>query len=119
MAFGKPPEIKALKVTPTVEDQLWKANVRCEEIASEAWTTKWGWILTEYGKLREKLEEATRNSVTLPVAAKKLVENRSGKPIPVTETSKIGWLAARSEFKLEKYGPDVYKGMPFISLSGV
>ncbi|XP_031333298.1 uncharacterized protein C20orf85 homolog [Photinus pyralis] len=119
MAFGKPPDVKALKVTPTVEDQLWKANVRCEEVASEAWKTKWGWILTEYGKLHEKMTEASKNSVTLRVIAKKLVENRSTKPVPVTESNKIGWLASRSEFKLEKYGPDVYKGMPFISLSGV
>ncbi|KAF5305524.1 hypothetical protein FQA39_LY01615 [Lamprigera yunnana] len=119
MAFGKPPERRGIKVPPTVEDQLWKACVRIEEEAAESWHPKWGWILTEYEKLHKEMEEATKKSVILPPPLVQSIEDRSTKPVPVTETNKIGWLASRKEFKLEKYGPDVYKGMPFVSLTGV
>ncbi|KAF2894902.1 hypothetical protein ILUMI_11274 [Ignelater luminosus] len=66
---------------PNTEDQLWRA-----------------YILEEYNKLHDELEEIKKNSVTIPVVGKpKPPETRTAKPLPNSVAYDCGWLASREE----------------------
>ncbi|XP_018320170.1 uncharacterized protein LOC112904449 [Agrilus planipennis] len=89
-------------------DQLWKAYVVSEDNSKDAWTNKWNWILEEYEKLHQKLDEISKTA-DYP---KPPPDVRSLKPFPNSVNHEYGWVCANPEFRLEKYGPDIMKPMP-------
>lgn len=39
---------------------------------------------------------------------------RTLKPVPQTTNGQYGWVLSKSDFKLDIYGPELYKPKPFL-----
>ncbi|XP_057657939.1 uncharacterized protein LOC130894916 [Diorhabda carinulata] len=91
------------------DDLLWKAFINSEDGAEKIWRSKWGWQLDEYKSLQETMKEYTTKSQLLRrvfVEAEKDLR-KLGK-LPESTNHMYGYVAANPEFKLEKYGPEVF-----------
>ncbi|XP_068620367.1 uncharacterized protein [Battus philenor] len=76
------------------------------EICRKQWHERWAWLLEE--RRQALLEaEAIREEAAhaLPQVLGKLESKKSLKPVPVTSTGFIGWLAAKPDSQLEIYTP--------------
>ncbi|XP_044264888.1 uncharacterized protein LOC123011501 [Tribolium madens] len=120
MAFGKPIDIKRIK-NAVLEDKLWKTYIDSEEKTNQNWNNRWKWILEEYDNLHQKLDEISKDSAFLSGVNKNLREKdqRTIRPIPETTNHEYGWLPNKSEFQLEKYGPDVDHAAPLPPNCGI
>lgn len=103
MASGK-------HVVPNIElKQLRTFYEKCDNVALK-WTKDWQWLVDEYGELHRKMLNISEKLDKDDPSAKKILrDNRSTKPIPDSVNHEYGWIAGMEEFKLQKYGPDVYK----------
>lgn len=79
----------------------WKKAESCKQL----WHQRWSWLLDERKKAIEE-SDAIRQAATqeLPdVQMKSEGPVKSLKPVPVTSTGVIGWLASKPECQLEIY----------------
>ncbi|XP_018320168.1 uncharacterized protein LOC108733483 isoform X1 [Agrilus planipennis] len=90
-------------------DKLWKAYVESEDNSKDLWYNKWSWILDQYEKLHQQLTEVSAKADNIP---KKAPDQRSLKPFPNSVNHEYGWISAKPDFRLEKYGPDIMQAMP-------
>lgn len=73
------------------------------------WGKEWQWLVDEYAKLSEKLTVmSNKMDVNDPSKNKKITDSRTIRAIPESVNHEYGWLIVKEEFRLEKYGPDVY-----------
>nr|CAI5834383.1 unnamed protein product [Callosobruchus analis] len=94
-------------------DQMWKVYIRSEDDSGKFWKENWGWILDEYRKLKEKLDEKTADSEFLSgVAPPREIPDKKISPVPESFNHWYGWIAKEEDFKLDKYGPDFFKPLP-------
>ncbi|XP_067215410.1 uncharacterized protein [Linepithema humile] len=95
-------------------------DMKKSRLTQMKWFQKYELLLKEYEKLHHEITELYKER-TVGVKDDIVVEReRTCLPIPITSNGEYGWLAAKSEFRLEKYGscianyPDPSKGIIFI-----
>lgn len=81
---------------------------KCDSITLQ-WNKEWEWLVEEYKKLQDEMATITNKlDKDDPNFKKSTRDNRTIKPIPNSVNHEYGWLADKEEFRLQKYGPDVY-----------
>ncbi|GJQ84901.1 hypothetical protein Trydic_g514 [Trypoxylus dichotomus] len=96
---------RLLASVPNIDAVLFKLYVRKEDTCVREWPQRWGWILDVYKKMQEDLGKSTEKSIMLEKPA--VEDTRKVAPLPNTSNHEYGWIAAKPEFRLEIYGPDV------------
>ncbi|KAJ8956569.1 hypothetical protein NQ314_006695 [Rhamnusium bicolor] len=97
------------------EDEIWKLCVRSEDESDSIWKNNWGWILDVYNELTHKSDETTANSTYLASVTEEYQskeDRRKLSKLPESTNHMYGWIAKDKEFKLNKYGPDKWEGLP-------
>ncbi|XP_045489928.1 uncharacterized protein LOC110999280 [Pieris rapae] len=93
-----------IKYDPNTEAFQMRAQWKKVDICRKQWFDQWSWLLDERKQTLQELE-AIRQEVSdaLPRAVTKAETTKSLKPVPITSTGVIGWLAAKPDCQLEIY----------------
>ncbi|XP_039972373.1 uncharacterized protein C20orf85 homolog [Xiphias gladius] len=95
------------------QDEIWKAHVKVEKDAAEAWPNKWGFLTEVYKEYeRESAKMKSVVSMELPphlapqpaTPPEKYIHVGPSPPVPQTTQALIGWRSGRSHLQLEKHG---------------
>ncbi|XP_047041256.1 uncharacterized protein LOC124645482 [Helicoverpa zea] len=104
-------EQRALKFDANTEAFQMRAQWKKQDICKQQWAERWSWLLDEWKDvaaqseaIRQEASAVTRSQVTV-----KTDEVKSLKPVPVTSTGFIGWLARRPDCALEIYSSWIFK----------
>ncbi|XP_063373230.1 uncharacterized protein LOC134661192 isoform X1 [Cydia amplana] len=95
---------RASKFDPTTEAFQMRAQWKKQDMCRKQWFKRWAWLLDE--RIRAQTEaEAVKKEVeaALPHVASKEETIKTLKPVPVTSTGTIGWLASKPDCQLEIY----------------
>ncbi|XP_063373231.1 uncharacterized protein LOC134661192 isoform X2 [Cydia amplana] len=87
---------RASKFDPTTEAFQMRAQWKKQDMCRKQWFKRWAWLLDE--RIRAQTEaEAVKKEVeaALPHVASKEETIKTLKPVPVTSTGTIGWLASK------------------------
>ncbi|CAH0577993.1 unnamed protein product [Chrysodeixis includens] len=97
-------EGKTLKFDPNTEAFQMRAQLKKAENCRKQWFERWSWLLDERQDALDKANDIRREAAeALPQVAIKSEDTKSLKPVPVTSTGFIGWLASRPDCQLEIY----------------
>ncbi|XP_047525038.1 uncharacterized protein LOC125062865 [Pieris napi] len=93
-----------IKYDPNTEAFQMRAQWKKVDICRKQWFDQWSWLLDERKQTLQE-SEAIRQEVSdaLPRAVTKAETTKSLKPVPITSTGVIGWLAAKPDCQLEIY----------------
>ncbi|CAH0703374.1 unnamed protein product [Spodoptera exigua] len=98
-------EHKVVKYDPNTEAFQMRAQWKKQENCRQQWFERWSWLLEERKQalaqadaIRQEASAATRSQIAI-----KPDEGKSLKPVPLTSTGVIGWLASRPDCRLEIY----------------
>ncbi|KAF9799168.1 hypothetical protein SFRURICE_006428 [Spodoptera frugiperda] len=98
-------EHKAVKYDPNTEAFQMRAQWKKQDNCRQQWFERWSWLLDERKQalaeaeaIRQEASSVTRSQVTM-----KIDDGKSLKPVPLTSTGVIGWLASRPDCRLEIY----------------
>ncbi|XP_045532047.1 uncharacterized protein LOC123719008 [Pieris brassicae] len=93
-----------IKYDPNTEAFQMRAQWKKVDICRKQWFDQWSWLLDERKQTLQE-SEAIRQAVSdaLPHAVTKSETTKSLKPVPITSTGVIGWLAAKPDCQLEIY----------------
>ncbi|CAF4745644.1 unnamed protein product [Pieris macdunnoughi] len=93
-----------IKYDPNTEAFQMRAQWKKVDICRKQWFDQWSWLLDERKQTLQE-SEAIRQEVSdaLPHAVTKAETTKSLKPVPITSTGVIGWLAAKPDCQLEIY----------------
>ncbi|XP_049885968.1 uncharacterized protein LOC126380537 [Pectinophora gossypiella] len=103
----------------------WKKTDMCRK----QWHERWSWLLEERAKAIEEADQIRQANTKLflkPIT--KIETTKCLKPVPLTSTGFVGWLASKPECKLEIYTswlnkpvlklPDAWDYKDYVSASG-
>ncbi|XP_026734019.1 uncharacterized protein LOC113498240 [Trichoplusia ni] len=103
-------EGKHLKFDPNTEAFQMRAQLKKMENCRKQWFERWSWLLEESQEALDKANAIRREAAAnLPQVAVKAEDTKSLKPVPITSTGVIGWLASRPDCQLEIYSSWMYK----------
>ncbi|XP_020293094.1 uncharacterized protein LOC109859344 [Pseudomyrmex gracilis] len=84
------------------------ADLRRARLTQMKWFQKYEPLLREYEKLQQEVRELYKEK-RVKIEDDIERDTRTCLPRPITNSGEYGWLAAKSEFCLERYGPCVAK----------
>ncbi|XP_013179316.1 PREDICTED: uncharacterized protein LOC106126299 [Papilio xuthus] len=97
---------KMPKFDPNTEAFQMRAQWKKAEACSKQWAELWSWLLDEQSRaLKESKAIREEAAAELPRAIGKAETKKSLKPVPVTSTGFIGWIASKPDCQLEIYTP--------------
>ncbi|XP_061706499.1 uncharacterized protein LOC133517254 isoform X3 [Cydia pomonella] len=87
---------RALKFDPNTEAFQMRAQWKKQDMCRKQWFKRWAWLLDERIQAQAEAEAAKKEvQAALPHVASKEETIKTLKPVPVTSTGIIGWLAAK------------------------
>nr|XP_034839188.1 uncharacterized protein LOC117995302 [Maniola hyperantus]XP_034839189.1 uncharacterized protein LOC117995302 [Maniola hyperantus] len=97
-------ELAVTRYDPNTEAFQMRAQWKKVENCKMQWAERWSWLLDER-KIAQREADAVRQETAaiLPHVMGKSELQKSLKPVPVTSTGIIGWLAAKPDCQLEIY----------------
>ncbi|XP_063546851.1 uncharacterized protein LOC134754450 isoform X1 [Cydia strobilella] len=94
---------RSLKFDPNTEAFQMRAQWKKQDMCRKQWFQRWAWLLDERIQAQAEAEIAKKEvEAALPHVASKEETIKTLKPVPVTSTGTIGWLAS----KLIYFRPD-------------
>ncbi|XP_041986768.1 uncharacterized protein LOC121738640 isoform X2 [Aricia agestis] len=98
-------ETGAIKYDPNQEIVQMRAQWKKADNCKKQWVERWSWFLDEQRELQSEMNKIEQElGATLPVReTEEKPKKPSLKPVPVTSTGVIGWLAAKPDCNLETY----------------
>ncbi|KAI8430660.1 hypothetical protein MSG28_000860 [Choristoneura fumiferana] len=92
------------KFDPNTEAFQSRAQWKKVDICRKLWFERWSWLLDERKQaLAEAQAVKAEVAAALPQMQAKAETTKTLKPVPVTTTGSIGWLASKPDCKLEIY----------------
>ncbi|XP_039763326.1 uncharacterized protein LOC120636096 [Pararge aegeria] len=93
-----------VRYDPNTEAFQMRAQWKKVENCKMQWAERWAWLLDE-GKQAKSEADAIHQetAAVLPRVVGKSESQKSLKPVPITSTGIIGWLAAKPDCQLEIY----------------
>ncbi|XP_045785017.1 uncharacterized protein LOC123880762 [Maniola jurtina] len=97
-------ELTVTRYDPNTEAFQMRAQWKKVENCKMQWAERWSWLLDER-KIAQREADAVRQetAAVLPHVMGKSESQKSLKPVPITSTGIIGWLAAKPDCQLEIY----------------
>ncbi|XP_072930296.1 uncharacterized protein [Epargyreus clarus] len=97
-------ELGVPKYDPNTEAFQMRAQWKKVDICWKQWFDRWSWLLDERRQaLLESNAIRQEAADALPHGISKLETTKTLKPVPITSTGLIGWLAAKPDCQLEIY----------------
>ncbi|XP_063634289.1 uncharacterized protein LOC134804903 [Cydia splendana] len=95
---------RAIKFDPNTEAFQMRAQWKKQDMCRKEWFKRWAWLLDERIQAQAEAEAAIKEvEAALPHVASKEETFKTLKPVPVTSTGTIGWLASKPDCQLEIY----------------
>ncbi|XP_063394209.1 uncharacterized protein LOC134679250 [Cydia fagiglandana] len=95
---------RAMKFDPNTEAFQMRAQWKKQDMCRKEWFKRWAWLLDERIQAQAETEAAIKEvAAALPHVAPKEETFKTLKPVPVTSTGTIGWLASKPDCQLEIY----------------
>ncbi|KAI5641406.1 normal lung function maintenance, low in lung cancer 1 protein domain-containing protein [Phthorimaea operculella] len=95
---------RVTKYDPNTEAFQMRAQWKKTDICRKMWNERWDWLLDERNKAYQEAQQIREaHKEALPQPKPKLETTKSLKPVPVTSTGFVGWLASKPECQLEIY----------------
>ncbi|XP_063837777.1 uncharacterized protein LOC135086878 [Ostrinia nubilalis] len=92
------------KFDPNTEAFQMRAQWKKVDICRKQWFERWSWLLDERKKALEESDKIRQEAASaLHQVFTKTELVKSLKPVPVTSTGFIGWLASKPDCQLEIY----------------
>ncbi|XP_004927189.1 uncharacterized protein LOC114245196 [Bombyx mandarina] len=96
-------EPKASKFDPNTEAFQMRAQWKKVDNCRALWFERWSWLLDERKQTLAEADAIRREAASTLAQVKETETTKALKPVPVTTTGLIGWLATKPECKLEIY----------------
>ncbi|XP_045509732.1 uncharacterized protein LOC123705134 isoform X2 [Colias croceus] len=89
-------ELGEVKYDPNTEAFQMRAQWKKVDICRKQWFDRWSWLLDERKQALQESDAIRQEAAdALPHVMAKAETTKSLKPVPITSTGVIGWLAAK------------------------